>query len=115
MLPFGKCQNNCLITTSYNKLKAWIFHLLTIFVLYLSQSAAILATMKTFTLFSILLITGVAHAAKLSRNLYGEWRDDCIRAVDQTAKDEGAPFIRYKMVLGWDGTVEHNYSRYSDD
>lgn len=70
--------------------------------------------MKTFTLITALSITGTAQAAKLSHNLYGEWRENCIRSLDVSAKDEDAPFVMYKMVLGYDGILEHNYSRYTD-
>lgn len=71
--------------------------------------------MKTLVIFALVTVSSSAHAAKLSHNLFGEWRDDCIRALDLNAKDEAAPFVRFKMVLGYDGTLEYNYSYYSDD
>lgn len=68
----------------------------------------------------------LAHASKpavvkakshrtLSHNLFGEWRENCIKALDISAKDEAAPFVMFKMIVGWDGSIEYNYSYYSDD
>lgn len=72
--------------------------------------------MKPFAFLTLLLISlPSAHAVKLSRNLFGEWRENCMKALDLAGKDEGAPFVRFKMVVGWDGVMEHNYSYYSDD
>jgi hypothetical protein len=71
--------------------------------------------MKNLFVFSVLLSLGTAQAAKLSNNLFGEWRENCIKALDVEGKDETAPFVMYKMVVGFDGKIEHNYSYYTDN
>lgn len=85
-----------------------------LFVLYSSPTSAILLRMKPLILLALLGSSATAHATALSHNLFGEWRENCIRALDLAGKDEDAPFVQFKMVLGWDGTMEHNYSYYSD-
>lgn len=37
-----------------------------------------------------------------------------MKALDLSGKDETAPFVQYKMILGWDGTMEQNYSYFAD-
>jgi hypothetical protein len=56
-----------------------------------------------------------AHTIALPTQLFGEWRENCIRVLELNASEPTAPFVQFKMVLGWDGTMEHNYSYYSDD
>lgn len=71
--------------------------------------------MKPLFIFSLFLTLTDAQAVKLSNNLFGEWRENCIKALDLSGKDECAPFVMFKMVVGFDGKMEHNYSYYSDD
>jgi hypothetical protein len=71
------------------------------------------------TLVSISVLLGpLALAAKtptrLSGNLFGEWREDCMKSLDSSGREESAPFVRYKMVVGFDGTLEQNYTYYTD-
>ncbi len=80
--------------------------------------------MKALPLFAIAAgsLIGIATFAipspgsiKLPNNLYGEWKESCMKALSTLGEESSAPFAQSKMVLGWNRTIEVNTTYFSDE